>query len=57
MKRLEHLSAIASGNNTKTYFLPNDNGIFPKAKLVGDLFNESQLPNIKEMPGSPFPMK
>lgn len=38
MKRLEHLSKMAEKDN-KVYFM-SDSGIFPKAKIVSDLFQK-----------------
>lgn len=38
MKRLDHLEKLAETNN-KVYFIP-DNGLFPKAKIISDIFNE-----------------
>lgn len=38
MKRLEHLSKMAEKDN-KVYFM-SDKGLFPHAKVVGDLFHE-----------------
>lgn len=39
MKRLEHLQQLA-GTQNKVYFIPSD-GIFPTAKVLSDLFKES----------------
>ncbi len=38
MKRLDHLEKLA-GTNNKVYFMP-DNGLFPKSKVISDIFNE-----------------
>ncbi len=40
MKRLDHLEKLALTNN-KVYFMP-DNGLFPKSKVISDLFTESK---------------
>jgi regulator of protease activity HflC (stomatin/prohibitin superfamily) len=40
MKRLDHLEKLA-GTNNKVYFMP-DNGLFPKSKVISDLFSESK---------------
>jgi regulator of protease activity HflC (stomatin/prohibitin superfamily) len=40
MKRLDHLEKLA-GTNNKVYFMP-DNGLFPKSKVISDLFTESK---------------
>ncbi len=40
MKRLDHLEKLASTNN-KVYFIP-DKGLFPKAKIISDLFDENK---------------
>ncbi len=40
MKRLDHLEKLATTNN-KVYFM-QDSGMFPKAKVISDLFTESK---------------
>ncbi len=43
MKRLDHLEKLA-GTDNKVYFM-SDNGIFPKAKVLSDLFTTNKLNN------------
>ncbi len=43
IKRLDHLEKLA-GTDNKVYFM-SDNGIFPKAKVLSDLFTTNKLNN------------
>lgn len=41
MKRLEHLQQIAKSTNNQVYWM-NPDGIFPSAKVIGDLINSNK---------------